>query len=111
MVAFSWYWERCSRASASRAAEVRVASRTEVRLILLGEVPLQPVRSLDEPVIVPVEADQWHGQPSPHRGMAGLLGTEVTPLRVGPEFLVGQPDRPLDLVAYAWMPNPLAGWW
>ena len=30
--------------------------------------------------------------------MAGLLGTEVTPLRVGPEFLVGQPDRPLDLV-------------
>src|SRR6185437_15547132 len=53
VVAFSWYWGRCSRASASRAL---------------------------------------------HRGMAGLLGTEVTPLRVGAEFLVGQPDRPLDPV-------------
>src|SRR5690349_20678303 len=70
----------------------------DVRLSLFGEVPLQTVRSLDEPIVLSVEADQRNGQPSPHRRMPVLLGAEVAPLRMCPELLVGQPDRPTDLV-------------
>src|SRR5690348_6416226 len=81
----------------------------EMRLILFGEVPLQAVRSLDEPIVLPVEADQRNGQPSAHRRMDVLLGAEVPPLRMCPELLVGLPDRPPDLVGVRVAPVPTAG--
>src|SRR5215472_16057290 len=70
----------------------------EIRLVLCGEVALQTVGDLDEPVVVPVRPDQGNGEPSPHRGMAALVASEIPPLWMSPQRLVGEPDRLVNLV-------------
>src|SRR6516164_9240952 len=70
----------------------------EVRFVLCGEVALQAVGDLDKPVVLPVRPDQGNGEPSPHRGMAALIASEIPPLWMSPQLLVGEPDRPVNLV-------------
>ena len=70
----------------------------EIGFVLLGELTLEPIRGLDEPIIGAVRSDQGDGQPASHRRVVFDLVAEVPPLVAGSELLVGQPDRPGDLV-------------
>jgi hypothetical protein len=65
----------------------------QVVLVLLGEIPFQPVGGLDEPVVRTVGPDEGDGQPASERLVVIDLLAEVPPPRVGAQLLVGEPDR------------------
>src|SRR6266704_513246 len=62
----------------------------EVRLVLFGEVTLESVGGLDEPIVLAIRADQRDRQPAAHRRVLARLFTQVTPCGMRSEFLVGE---------------------
>jgi hypothetical protein len=65
---------------------------------MCGEVARQTVGDLDESVVLPVGSDQRNSKPPPHRRMVALGASEIPPLWMSPQRLVGEPDRPVNLV-------------
>src|SRR5262249_40422146 len=59
---------------------------------------LRTVGDLAEAVVLPGGPDRGDSQPPPHRGMTARIGAEIAPLRMSPQLLVGEPDRPVHLV-------------
>jgi hypothetical protein len=71
------------------------ASLTRWGLVLLGELALEPIGGLGEPVVLAVGTDERDRTPAAHRRMVVELVPEVPPLRMSAELLVRQPDRPV----------------
>ena len=81
----------------------------EVRLVLLGEVTLQPVGGLDEPVVLAIRADQRDRQPTSHRRVIVELVAEVSPRGMGPQLLIRESQRAVHLVDIRVDPNSPRG--
>jgi hypothetical protein len=96
----------CERVE-SRRCERRQPN--EVGFVLLGELALEPVGGLDEPVVLAVGTDERDREPASHWRMIVDPVPEVPPLGMGAELLVRQPNWLLTLWASAWMPDPFAG--
>jgi hypothetical protein len=70
----------------------------QVSLVLLGELALELIGGLDEPVVLAVEPMRGNREPAPHRSMVVDLVPEGLPLRMSAELPIRQPDRPAHLV-------------
>ena len=84
-----------------------VANLTEVDLVQFCEVAIQPVGGLDEAVVHAVRSVSGTASQPRIEGMIVDLVSEVPPLGMSPQLLVGEPQRPVDLVCVCVDPDAL----
>src|SRR5262245_26613113 len=97
--------ELCERVECRRRERCQLH---EIRLVLLGELTLEPIGGLDEAIIRAVRSDEGASQPR----IGGWLSISPPKFRhlswARSSSSVRRIGR-LTSCAYAWIPNPLAG--